>query len=73
MDTKPRTTIEVGPNREIYKAAAEFIQAVLNQYPRAAPSLKPGFKIKLETPAGTILEISGGAHTSGLILPGGIH
>lgn len=64
------------PGREILKAAGDLLNAVVNQYPRAAPDIMAGVTIRIVTKAGAVLEISGGASPAapaGLIIPGGSH
>lgn len=64
------------PGREILKAAGDLLNAVVNQYPRAAPDIMAGVTIRIISKGGAVLEISGGAAPTGpggLITPGGAH
>jgi len=43
------------PSREIMKAAAEFLGAVISQYPQMAGGIKDGFKVQVVNPLGLVL------------------
>jgi len=59
MPTKLIVSPYGDPGQELKVAAAQFLQAFLNQYPRAAVAVKDGFVLSIANRGGPILQIAG--------------
>lgn len=58
------------PSREVLQAAANLLDAIVQQYPRAAPQFMRSVRITVQS-GQMKLEIAGGAEIPGLIVPPG--
>jgi hypothetical protein len=58
------------PGQEIKKAAAELLQAFLNQFPRAHLAVKDGFVVSIANKNGPLIQIAGALDQGG---PGAVH